>query len=169
MSTRTKRSRCSRCHRKVPRRRAMPARRDPIRSRRTVLPSSSSSSSHHHSSSSSTRIMCKHHLRRRRRRQTLRWPPVHRCLATSPVAQDACQCWQTTTTSGQTLLTDSCCEAMPLLVVRPKISRSNHRRLLLVRPTLQQVVSKSSSCIEGDSCSISSCSTVKRMTVPLAR
>ncbi len=164
MSTRTKRSRCSRCHRKVPKRRAMPARRDPIRSRPTVLPSSNSNDSSHRNRCS-TRIMCKHHPQRRQLRQTP--PSVHRCSATSPVVQVACRCWQTTTTSGQTLLIDSCCEAV---LHRPKNNSSNrHRRpalLLLVRP----MVSSRISCCIGDGCSsISSCSTVRRTTVLLAR
>lgn len=113
MSTRTMMaSRCSRPHRKVPKRKDMPAKRDPIRSRMRLQPSNNI-------------MQCKQTCRRRRqrRRQTL-WPPVHP-LATSPEARVVCRCWQTTTMSGQMLLTDSFLE---IVLLRVKSSNRHQRQ-----------------------------------------
>lgn len=166
MSTRTMTaSRCSRCHRKVPKRKAMPAKRDPIRNRMMLQPSNSTIR---------CKLPCQRRLQRQRRQQTL-WPAVHR-LATSPEVQVVCRCWQTTTMFGQTLLTDSCLG----IVVRAKIN-NQHRQLrqpqrqctvpsVKVLTLLRMVQVNRTNCIEGDYFSkLSSCSTVRRTTVHLAR
>lgn len=166
MSTRTMMgSHCSRRHRKVPKRKAMPARRDPTRSQMTLQPSNNN-----------TIQDSKHPCQRLQRRQQTLWPPVHRS-ATSPEAQVVCRCWQTTTMFGQTLLTDSC---LGVVLVRAKTKKHQRRRRLRQQSTVpsvrvplmhrpQMVQVNRTRCTDGDCNSSITCSTVRRTTVHLAR